>query len=155
MHAAMIDLYRELPAWMAPRLRAMFGKIASDQVSLLVHCAAGKDRTGIAIALLMHVLDIPEETIVADYLLTNQSEDFEEFIRTRQLARLGVDATGHPLFALPDEVRRVLFAADAAYLHGAFDEMRRSFGGIDEYLRDAVGLDEAVRTRVRRALLTA
>jgi hypothetical protein len=72
MRAAMIDLYCALPAWMSPRLRAIFTRIAQGDVPVLVHCAAGKDRTGIAVALLLTVLDVPHETIIEDYLSSRE-----------------------------------------------------------------------------------
>jgi len=84
MHAAMIDLYRVLPAWMTPRLRGIVSRIAQGDVPVLVHCAAGKDRTGIAVALLLAVLDVPRETIVEDYLLTNTC-DILEFTLAQRL----------------------------------------------------------------------
>jgi protein-tyrosine phosphatase len=152
MHAAMIDLYRELPAWMTPRLRGFFSRISQGDVPVLVHCAAGKDRTGIAIALLLAVLDVPHETIIEDYLLTNTC-DILEFTLTQYRAQLGVAAGDHPLLTMPDEIRRVLFAAHGDYLHAAFDQMARDRGDVLEYLRTEVGVDEAMRSKVQAVLL--
>jgi protein-tyrosine phosphatase len=154
MHAAMIDLYRVLPAWMAPRLRGIFSRIARGDLPVLVHCAAGKDRTGIAIALLLVVLDVPHETIIEDYLLTNTCEILEFTLRQHK-AQHDVSSGDHPLVTMPDDIRQVLFAAHGDYLHAAFDQMARDHGDVLEYLRREVGVDKAIRSKVQAALLSA
>ena len=151
MHAAMIDLYRELPVWMAPRIRALFHHIAAGDTPIVVHCAAGKDRTGIAIALLLDVLGVRRETIFQDYLLTNEF-NFESFILSRHAAQLGVAVTNHPLLTLKEDVRRVLFAAHTDYLQGTFLELDARFGGIERFL-DECGVDNNLRAGVREQLL--
>jgi len=153
MHAAMNDLYRALPAWMAPRIRGMFDRLAKNDVPMVVHCAAGKDRTGVAIALLLEALDVPRATIFEDYLLTNAT-DFEKFIVAQHDSQLGLAINAHPLLALPEGVRRVLFAADAAYLTSAFDQVDRDHGSVASYLAYA-GIDAAQLARIREILLTA
>jgi protein-tyrosine phosphatase len=154
MHAAMIDLYRELPAWMAPRLRGIYLRIAQGDVPVLVHCAAGKDRTGIAIALLLAMLDVPHETIIEDYLLTNTC-DILEFTLRQHKAQHDVSSGDHPLLTMPDDIRDVLFAAHTEYLNAAFDQMKRDHGDVLEYLRGEVGVDDGLRLKVQAALLSA
>jgi protein-tyrosine phosphatase len=154
MHAAMIELYRALPAWMVPRLRGFFSCIALGEVPVLVHCAAGKDRTGVAIALLLALLDVPHETIVEDYLLTNTC-NILQFTLAQYQAQLGVAAGDHPLQTMPDDIRRVLFAAHPDYLDAAFDQMARDQGGVLEYLRREVDVDEAMSSQVQAVLLSA
>jgi protein-tyrosine phosphatase len=153
MHAAMIDLYRLLPAWMTPRLHGFFSRIAHGEVPVLVHCAAGKDRTGIAIALLLAVLDIPHETIMEDYLLTNTC-DILAFTLRQHHAQRGGTAGDHPLLTMPNDIRSVLFAAHVDYMHAAFDQMARNHGDVLEFLRKEVGVDEAMRSKVQAALLS-
>lgn len=154
MHAAMIDLYRALPAWMAPRLRGIFSRIAQGDLPVLVHCAAGKDRTGIAIALLLVVLDVPHETIIEDYLLTNTCEILEFTLKQHKVQH-DVSSGDHPLVTMPDDIRQILFAAHDDYLHAAFDQMARDHGDVLEYLRREVGVDAAIRSKVQAALLRA
>jgi protein-tyrosine phosphatase len=151
MHAAMIDLYRALPAWMVPRLRGIFSSIAQGDVPVLVHCAAGKDRTGIAIALLLAVLDVPHETIIEDYLLTNAC-DLVQFTVTHQPG--GEGAGDHPLLGMPEDIRRVLFAADADYLLASLDQIARDHGDVRDYLRREIGVDDAMRSKIQATLLS-
>ncbi|WP_168160104.1 tyrosine-protein phosphatase [Steroidobacter denitrificans] len=153
MFDAMIDMYRALPAWMGSRIGGLFECIANDHVPLIVHCAAGKDRTGIAVAVLLHTLGIPWETIIEDYLLTNLAGNFETFMRTRRDIQLGLTDSEHPLLAMPVAMRRVLFSAEAAFLQAAKDEIDLRYGGLDAYLERAAGITPTLRERMRQTLL--
>jgi len=153
MFDAMIDLYRALPAWMGERIGGVFSYLANGHTPLVVHCAAGKDRTGVAIAVLLRALGVPGPAVVEDYLLTNKVGDFEQFIRARHAAHLGLADTDHPLLAMPEDVRSVLFSADAAFLDAALGEIDASPGGLDGYLEHTANVTPAMRERVRDALL--
>jgi len=152
--SAMLDVYKALPVWMGARIGGMFECIEAGNLSLVVHCAAGKDRTGVAIAILLEALGVPRETILEDYLLTNVAGDFEEFIRGRNDADLGVADHHHPLLSLPADIRRVLFAADADYLATSFEEIDGRFGNLHGYLEQVVGLNEARLRKIRDRLLS-
>ena len=152
MFDAMIDLYRVLPEWMAGRLRGMFDCIANGSVPLVVHCAAGKDRTGVAIAVLLRALDVSQHTAIEDYLLTNEAGDFEQFLRTRHDTQLGLTDIHHPLLTMPDDIRRVLFSAHADFLQAAFESID-ALGGIDRYLEKTIGLSSEQRAAVVEELV--
>lgn len=152
MFDTMVNLYRELPQWMGGRIAGLFSCVARDDVPLLVHCAAGKDRTGLAVAVLLLALEVPQDTVLEDYLLTNQAGDFERFIRDRQQAQLGLGHTEGQLLSLPEEMRRVLFSADAAFLQSALERIEQDFGGLEAYLSQAGVTDQQLQ-QVRDRLL--
>lgn len=152
MFDSMIELYRALPKWMVGRLRGMFDCIATGSLPLVVHCAAGKDRTGVAIAVLLRALDVPQETVMADYLLTNDAGDFEQFLRARHDTQLGLTDIHHPLLSMAEDMRRVLFMAHADFLQAAFESID-ALGGFDNYLEKTVGISAAQRAAVVRALV--
>jgi protein tyrosine/serine phosphatase len=135
-------------------LRVFFSSIAQGKVPVLVHCAAGKDRTGLAIELLLVVLDVPYETIIEDYLLTNTCEILEFTLRQHQ-EQHDVSSSDHPLLTMPEDIRRVLFAAHGEYLSAAFDQITRDRGDVLEFLRSEVGVDDVMRAKVQAALLSA
>jgi protein-tyrosine phosphatase len=152
MFDAMIDLYRALPAWMAGRIRGMFDCVATGSVPIVVHCAAGKDRTGVAIAVLLSALDVSRQTAIEDYLLTNDAGDFEQFLRTRHGTQLGLTDIHHPLLSMPDDIRRVLFMAHADFLQAAFESID-ALGGLDQYLEKTVLISSEQRAAVIKALV--
>lgn len=112
---------------------------------LVIHCTAGKDRTGLASAILLLTLGVPEETVIADYTLSNRAYD--------QLAgRMGSEF--EPLYRLGfDEARlRPFLLAEARTLTNALAHLRRRYGSVEQYLLRA-GLDEATLEQLRSTLL--
>jgi protein-tyrosine phosphatase len=152
MFAAMLELYRGLPLRMSARVRGLLNCIVEDHLPIVVHCAAGKDRTGVAIAVLLSALGVPRDTVVEDYLLTNDVGNFEVFIRGREDAQLGLADAKHPLLTMPEEIRRVAFSADPAFLSAAFEAIDE-LGGIEGYVHEVLGLDVAMREVLRKRLL--
>ncbi|MGE0774592.1 MAG: tyrosine-protein phosphatase [Sphingomonadaceae bacterium] len=146
MRAAMITVYREIPVDHAPSYRFMFDRLLSGHAPLLFNCAAGKDRTGVAAALILHALGVPRDTIYEDYLLTNSHADFSDFLNGRQSAIVRV-ALRAP------EVIAPLFAADTTYLDAMFETLDEDHGGIDGYLQDMLSVDAAARARLRELLV--
>jgi protein-tyrosine phosphatase len=152
MFAAMLELYRGLPLRMSARVRGLLNCIVEDHLPIVVHCAAGKDRTGVAIAVLLSALGVPRDTVVEDYLLTNDVGNFEVFIRGREDAQLGLADAKHPLLSMPEEIRRVAFSADPAFLSAAFEAIDE-LGGVEGYIEEVLGLDVAMREVLRKRLL--
>ena len=112
----------------------------------IIHCTAGKDRTGVGVALLLSVLGVPEETIIADYSLSNQHYNrFLEFGRraVEPIAWLRVKA----------EDLQPLFLADPANLRAVFAHIRERYGSLPVYLRDVAGLDDATQNQLRAVLV--
>jgi protein-tyrosine phosphatase len=154
MRTAMLAMYRDLPRWMVPRLQGLFECIAAERTPVVVHCSAGKDRTGFAVAVLLAMLGVDRDSIMQDYLYTNEVGSFEEFARRRRGVALGVADDRHPLLHMPDDVRRVLLLADADYLQAAMQRIDSDYGGVDSYLEQAVGISAAQRERVQQVLLS-
>jgi protein-tyrosine phosphatase len=153
MRDAMIELYQALPRWMGPRIRGLFECIAAGNSPVVVHCAAGKDRTGVAIAVLLGALGVPLNSIVGDYLLTNVGGNFEEFIRAHQGSQLGLAEAHQPLLSMPQEMRQMLFIADADYLQAALDQIDKEHGGLEAFLETEAQIGPQTLQRVRDSLL--
>ncbi|WEK41208.1 MAG: tyrosine-protein phosphatase [Candidatus Brevundimonas colombiensis] len=137
--------YRRLPFDAAHR--EVFGRyfqaLADQDRPVLIHCAAGKDRTGFLAALTHHLLGVSRDDMVEDYLLTNTAVDLEG--RAPSIARQLHKMTGR--LAADDAVVAFL-GVEAAYLEAALAEVEARHGSIDAYLRDALGIDSARRERI-------
>ncbi|KTT95243.1 protein tyrosine phosphatase, partial [Sphingomonas yabuuchiae] len=69
---AMTATYPKLLDQFNGQYRRMFAELLAGDVPLAFHCTAGKDRTGVAAALLLTALGVPRATIIDDYLLSNE-----------------------------------------------------------------------------------
>lgn len=142
----MRDIYSRIPydKRYVALFRAYFEELASGEGGALVHCAAGKDRTGILCALTLIALDVPEPTVREDYILTNQAVDFDrrmERVRENFAAQLGK--------LIPDESIRPILGVDHSYLSTAFDSMSAKHGDVRGYMRERLGIDDAMRGKLK------
>ena len=149
--AAMVRLYEGIPfrANLSFMLRQYFNVLRRAQEPSLVHCVAGKDRTGFAVALAQHVLGVSFDDIVADFVLTNQAGNIEARIAAgaKQIrARHG---------AITDDTIRTLMGVDPDYIVTAFARATERHGSIDSYLAEWLGVDAAARDDLRRVYLEA
>lgn len=119
--------------------------LAARGAPLLFHCTAGKDRTGFAAAIVLRLLGVPEEAIIADYLL---SRDYSLAARRRDLLLLRL-LKGPALTSLV----RSIFGVEAAYLKAAFTAIDQVYGSFAAYARDGLGLSEGDITRLQEYLL--
>jgi protein-tyrosine phosphatase len=133
----MQDLYRDLVQGQAHRYREMFEHLLASDAPLVFHCTAGKDRTGVAAALILSVLGVPLEVIRQDYLLTNRHY------------RRPADAQAHSPAGAPAEVLAVLWQVQDVFLDAALQALERDHGGFDRYLKDRMGLGAAERDLLR------
>jgi len=117
--------------------RALFAHLLEDRAPLVIHCTAGKDRTGFACALILHTLGVSEDIISEDYLLTNQ------FYRRDPNHRSD----------LPDEIKQVLSSVQASFLAAAFEAIDADYGDLESYLRDGLGLGNAERAHLEARYL--
>lgn len=118
---------------------ALLTTVADGPGPVLVHCAAGKDRTGWAIATLLTVSGADRDAVLADYLLSNTAI---ESLRTWMQAQYG-DA-----FLADDGILGV----HPSYLQAAWDSVAENFGSFDGYLAE-IGIGQDVVQGVRRRLL--
>jgi protein-tyrosine phosphatase len=153
VRASIRHFYSEMPTQYAPEYSAIFHGLANDTGPVLIHCTAGKDRTGVASALLLTALGVPRATVVDDYELTE-----------RLLPQAPMQTSGKPgapiggkgaaaLLAMPADTQKAMWAADPAYITAALDAVNRRYGSIDGYMRTALGLNDLEIARLRKHLL--
>jgi protein tyrosine/serine phosphatase len=149
-HSYMVDYYRHAPfqARHIDLYRRYFRALAESEGPILVHCAAGKDRTGIICALTHHVAGVHDDDIQADYLLTNDEERLTA--RLPMIREVIREATGR---VATDEALMTAMRVEPEYLAESFRVMREAHGSLDGYLDQVLGLDADLRGRLHDRLL--
>ncbi|MGC5021125.1 tyrosine-protein phosphatase [Micromonospora sp. DT47] len=133
------DRYADLADTGAGGLAEAVGLIADEaNVPVLVHCVAGKDRTGIVCGLTLAVLGVADAEIATDYALsTEAAEQFQAwFTSTGRQIRPGL-----PPLTTPAEAMTLFLA-----------ELRQRHGSVEDYLRQA-GVTDAQLAALRDHLL--
>jgi len=150
-HAYMRDYYRAAPGQRRhiDLYTRYFNALAETTGPILVHCAAGKDRTGIICALTHHVAGVHDDDIIEDYLLTNNHQRMVARLPTMREHVTQVSGGRVP----SDEALLTAMRVEAEYLEEAFTVMRRDHGSLDGYLDQALGLTPDLRARIHDRLL--
>lgn len=145
----MLQTYRSFPRAFAGQLRPLFDALLDEEgVPLLVHCTAGKDRTGFACAMLLHALGADEADIYADYLRTG-----DVLVQSPLADSLGELLSGVLGRPLEPAAIAVIMGVHEEFLATALEVLREEFGSLDRYLEQCAGLDAARRERLREVLL--
>ena len=130
VRAAMFEVYSGMPSRFTDALRAVFDAALTSRGGLLVQCAIGKDRTGVAVALLLAVLGVPRDVILADYVASNRARDaIFDAMAARNPGR------APPPAAMLDP----LLAADPDYLRAFWARLDVDYGGEGGYLAGGLG----------------
>ncbi|MBL1076184.1 tyrosine-protein phosphatase [Nocardia sp. 2] len=133
----MLETYSQFPA--LPEAHTAIKALAESALNgtALVHCAAGKDRTGWAVATLLRAVDVTEEDVYADYLLSNDAVPTLRSFMTD---------------ALNEELSDDLLGVKPEYLEAATTSMHSMYGGIDGYLAE-IGIEADMRAALRERML--
>lgn len=139
----MLRVYPELTYGNVDALKRLFRAIQTDEGPLLIHCTSGKDRTGIAAALVLAALEVPREVIFADYLATNR-----------------FDILSSPAFRRDEpfpperlEIIRPIFSVDSAYLERMFGAIIARSGSLEGFFHRTLDLSASDLDAFRERLL--
>jgi protein-tyrosine phosphatase len=121
----MCGFYREMPYRFSEQYAALFAALVDGHVPIAFHCAAGKDRTGIAAALLLTTLGVARETVIEDYLVSN--------------AMLNPGNLGRPSH-IPPSVFNLVARVDQSWLEAAFAQIESQDGSVESFIERRLGV---------------
>jgi len=125
-----------------------FAALPALEGPMVLHCHAGKDRTGLIVAFIQHALGVNEDDILTDYLATNTMSRIEErlpgFIQTFRDTH-GIDAPPHLL--------RHIWRVEKGYMDAALAEITARDGSLDGYLENRLGVTPALKAALRARLI--
>ena len=153
-----IRYYREVVTDNLHRYIPVFEKIFdAGSHPVLFHCTAGKDRTGFVAAAILKFLDVDDETVFADYLLTNDLLGKSTEERLKAWAKRMSNEQGIPIDEVDGEALsalRILMLTHSDMLQSTFDAVNELFGSWDEMRRTGLGISDERMNAFRSAVLT-
>ena len=124
--------------------------IAGNQFPMLIHCTAGKDRTGFMTALILLTLGVSLDAVQYDYALTEKYTDMDLMMAAS--ATYLKDIVGERIEA-DHEMLRLLCGTSPDYLNAALVAIEKDYGSVENYLAQTAGFDEVKRKRMHESLL--
>ncbi len=146
LRQASMNNYAATARALRPRVREFVQAVVDGERPALIHCTAGKDRTGVLVALLLEALGVPEEIVVADYL---RSEVYAQNLRLRE----GLPRQIEQVFGfLPEQDWiDVLIGVDEEFIRTALETVRSEWGTVVDYFSPP-GEDDALMLRFRELM---
>jgi protein-tyrosine phosphatase len=151
--AGMEAFYAKLPLTLGAAIRDIFTAVAEGSVPVLIHCAAGKDRTGVVAGFLLEALGVPRALVLTDYARSAKLVDYERILRNEPQSGLGLARGGVSMTGLPMGIRARLLASDEAYLAAAFRMAEAQAGSVTDYLTSILEVAPATIAGLRAGLL--
>ena len=135
--------------------RKMLLRLIDGGSPLVFHCAAGKDRTGVAAALILSLLGVNNQQIIEDYMLTQKE------LEGRMEVWLAAGATNNEnqedfqsqLLRHPKELLKPIFDADKSYIETLLDYVKSTYGSFSRYAIQRLELSESEISALKTSLL--
>lgn len=150
--------YLEMTEFLAPNFTHLFERLLHNDAPLLLNCTAGKDRTGVASALILSVLGVPRETVIADYALS------QKFVPPEYYAGQGAGSRSTSaalpsqqqamMARMPEDVMRVIMGSDPEVMRQALYLFDEKAGGPIELVTSRYGVDRDAIEHLRATLLS-
>lgn len=145
--STMAETYREVVVALMRHWPIIAGALLDGDVPMLLNCTAGKDRTGVAIALLLELAGVPRDAIIEDYLRSVRFT--ENLVRSGELEAGLMASFG--FMPSPGQID-ALIGVRAEYLEAAWDQIENGWGEVSGYFA-AAGLNMNEQRRIRAALV--
>jgi len=143
----MLDAYRSFVTEHSDQWKAMFERIEiPSNLPTIVHCTAGKDRTGFASAMVLLALGVPEKTVMEDYMATNR---YRASYNTWIMRLVPI----YSLFRTRAGDLHPLLDAREPYLQASLETIQEQYGSVDAYLEQGLGVNAAKRAELREMFL--
>lgn len=141
------DYYHHIAFGQTARIREVITLLSEEQhLPALIHCTAGKDRTGFLAALIQLLVGVPYEVVMEDYLRTNDyfGPRLEKFIKVMRVVTLS---------QVSPERMRLILMAHPEFLNEVHDTIVKRYGAVETYLREACGIDRDTLKKLKDRLL--
>lgn len=139
--ADVIEGYTQMP-FGSNAYAELFGRLLKGDAPMLFHCAAGKDRTGIAAALILLTLGVPREAAVYDYMLT---DEFRRHVMQAMLADFERELE-HPEAV---EIMQVILSVKQQNIEMTLDAVFERYGSFERYLKAEYNIGAAELKKLR------
>ena len=147
--AFMQDVTRELARDHVNAYKQLMLELVSTEKGFLLHCTAGKDRTGFGAAMILTLLGVDRETVLHDYLVSNEATELMQRTRERMLQSMKRNGLSE---VVDEGMLQIMSTVRAEYLQAAYDEIDYHYGGIKGYLEE-IGITEAEEQALEARLL--
>lgn len=140
-----IAYYKKIRSF-GPRYKPLFDALLSlpRDSAIVFHCVGGKDRTGIAAALIEYVLGVDQQQIIQDYVATNT-------YRARYNAEIA--SLLHKQYGVAQNIADTYGLAKPAFIQATFTEIEKQYGSIDQFVHRELGLDGSKIKKLRQLYL--
>jgi protein-tyrosine phosphatase len=143
--SGLVPFYSDIHA-LGDRYKPLFAELlrVNADSAVLFHCTAGKDRTGIAAALILYALNVDDKKIMEDYLASNyyRRNENERSIKGMMM-----------LYKLDEETARNLMGVKQSYLLATFNAIKAQYGTVENYLDKVMDLPETKRRILQQKFL--
>lgn len=144
----MTNLYRNMPKAFAPHLKILVSTILTSNSTSIIHCTAGKDRTGFVSSVILHMLGVSSEFYKEDYMNTKIYFDEDKWHESiERLLTIQIGKAPH------SSVTKEVLDVKEEYIDAAFENIILEYESFENYISKGCGINNATIDNLRKSFL--